>query len=71
MDPRIIIGSNMAKWRKARNLNQTDLGNMLNVSRASVCWMEKGRGAWTVDSMLRVCDALQIHLFVLLEGVDG
>ena len=38
----MFIGSRLKKLRKERNLTQSELGDLLNVTKVSVCCYEKG-----------------------------
>ncbi len=64
----IKIGRFIAEVRKARNITQKQLADMLSISDKTVSKWECGKGLPEVSLMLPLCDALQITVNDLLTG---
>lgn len=64
-----IFGKRLKELRKQKNLTQQQLGNMVNVTKVSICCYEKGTRTPTLDTLIDLADALQTKMIYLL-GTD-
>ena len=64
----IKIGKFIAERRKAQNMTQKQLAEMLSISDKTVSKWETGKGLPEVSLMLPLCDTLQITVNDLLTG---
>ena len=68
MDPRIKdIGKRIKKVRKEHGLSQSDLADKMNVSTSYVSDIENGKINFSLDSIMRLTEALQIAADWLLQ----
>ena len=54
-----IIGEMIKRARKERNLTQTELGELIGVQKAQISKLEKGSSNVTINTILKVFDALK------------
>lgn len=66
----MIIGSKIKKARTKLGLTQTDLGNLIGVSKVSICGYEKGARTPSIELILKLVDILNINLEEIL-GIDS
>ncbi len=66
-----FVGEAIKKARKAKNLTQEELGELLGVQRAQISRLEKGKSVITLPTMSRVFKALGIKSGVLDLGSVG
>lgn len=64
----IQIGKFIAKTRKAQNMTQKQLADVLSISDKTISKWECGKGLPEVSLMLPLCDTLHITVNVLLSG---
>lgn len=62
----MIIGERIKQARKKKNLSQQDLGNLLGVSKVSICGYEKGVRIPTMENFLQLIDILDLSPDYLL-----
>jgi len=62
----MIIGERIKEARKKKNLSQQDLGNLLGVSKVSICGYEKGVRIPTMENFLQLIDILDLSPDYLL-----
>ncbi len=62
-----LIGFNIKKARKDKNLSVKDLADKLKVSMNYVYQIESGRGGFTLETLSKFSEALEIDLKSLLE----
>ena len=68
MDPRIkIVGNRIKQIRKEKNLSQADLAEKMNVSTSYVSDVENGKINFSIDTFMRLTEALQISADWLLQ----
>lgn len=60
--PNIQLVNNLRYLRKSRNLKQTDLSDMLNISRQAYSNYETGSRTPDLDTLLQICNFYQITL---------
>lgn len=57
--------------RKARNLRQSDLAELSGIDQADISRIERGQIAPTVQTLLKLADALGAHIQLVLPASDG
>ena len=62
------LGNYIAALRKAKGLSTTQLGNLLEIDRANVTRIEKGRVTPSVFVIKKICDVLEISLEKFWKG---
>lgn len=61
------IGSRIAQRRKEKKLTQSQLGDIVHLSKNHISNIESG-GSYSLDTLLVICDALEITPDYLLMG---
>lgn len=62
----MIVGERIKEARKKKNLSQQDLGDLLGVSKVSICGYEKGVRIPTMENFLQLIDILDLSPDYLL-----
>lgn len=62
------LGKRLTKARKKAGLNQTQLAELIGLSRYTICNWEKGRSAPGIDDLQRIADTLKIAVNSLLDA---
>lgn len=57
----MIIGSRLKEARVSRKMSQEELGNLLGVSKVSVCGYEKGTRTPTMENFLQLIEILDLE----------
>lgn len=57
-----VIGKYLEQVRKDKKMTQLDAAEKAGMSNSIINAIEKGRGAYTVNSFIAYCGALDIHL---------
>ena len=65
-----VFGKRLKELRKQANLTQAQLGNMVGVTKVSICCYESGTRTPTLDTLIDLADSLNVHLNYLL-GTDA
>ena len=65
-----IFGKRLKELRKSANLTQQQLGNLVGVTKVSICCYENGTRTPTLDTLIDLADSLNTPLTYLL-GVDA
>lgn len=60
-DIKSIIGSNLKKLRKNRNLSQEKLAEFLEMDKDSVASIEKGRAFVSAESLSKLCNYFNVE----------
>lgn len=60
------LGANLRNFREVRGLTQADLGNRAGIAPASISHFETGQRVPSLDSLVKVADALGVSVDVLL-----
>lgn len=63
------FGTVLATQRRTRHLSQEDLAFEADLTRAYVSLLERGLRSPTLDSMIRLCHALDMDLDVLAKSI--
>ena len=65
----ILFGRRLKELRKEAHLTQTELGNILNVTKVSICNYEKGIRMASVDMLIDIANYFKVDLDYLI-GTD-
>ena len=57
----MIIGKRLKEARVKRNMSQEELGNLLGVSKVSICGYEKGTRTPTMENFLDLIEILELE----------
>lgn len=58
----MLVGSRVREARKKKGYSQEELGNILNVTKVSVCGYEKGTRTPTLETFLELIDILDLDV---------
>ena len=64
------IAKNIKKYRKANGMTQKDLAKMVGVSIAAVSNWETGSNSIDIDSLFKVCSALDVPISAMTTPLD-
>lgn len=65
----ILFSKRLKEKRKEMGLTQKQLGDMIGVTKVSICCYENGTRTPTLDTLIDLANSLQVELTYLL-GVD-
>lgn len=65
-----IFGKRLKELRKQNHITQQQLGDMVGVTKVSICCYENGTRTPTLDTLIDLADALNTELTYLL-GADN
>ena len=66
----MTLGERIYQERMNRRLSQTDLAEMLEVSRQSVSKWETNASVPDLDKLVRMCELFEISMDRLVRGID-
>lgn len=66
MDPQHALPANLKSLRELRGLTQSELGERAGMGAASVSHFETGQRMPSLESLVRIADALEVSLDALL-----
>ena len=61
------IGSKIKEYRNKENLTQMELANKSNISRSYLADVEKNRYNASVETLIAISKALNIHISILFS----
>lgn len=61
---RRLIGGWLRQCREEKGLTQQQLGEMMELDRATIAKIEKGKWSFSIDMLTRFCVALDVYLFL-------
>ena len=64
-----VLGQRIKALRKERGLTQQQLGDMINVTKVSICCYENGTRTPTLDTLIDLANELNVELIYFL-GID-
>lgn len=67
-DLKKIIGRKIAKERKAQNLSQEKLAEIIGVHRTFIGKIERGEKNITIETLQKIVSALSLKLEILFKG---
>lgn len=62
----MIIGDKIKRARKAKGMSQEELGDILGVSKVSICGYEMGTRTPTMEKFIKLVDILDLSTDVIL-----
>ena len=62
-----LIGQAIKQTRKHRQLTQAELGKLIGVQKAQISRLESNPGNVTIDTLLRVFNALQANIKLQID----
>lgn len=62
MDIKVVIGERIAQLRKAKKLSQQKFSYEAEIERSYLTHVEKGRKNISIDTLIKITDALEISL---------
>ena len=65
-----VFGKRLKEIRKKADITQQQLGDMVGVTKVSICCYENGTRTPTLETLIDLADSLNVHLNYLL-GVDA
>ena len=65
-----VFGKRLKEIRKKAHITQQQLGEMVGVTKVSICCYENGTRTPTLETLIDLADNLNVHLNYLL-GVDA
>lgn len=65
-----VFGKRLKEIRKKAGITQQQLGDMVGVTKVSICCYENGTRTPTLETLIDLADSLNVHLNYLL-GVDA
>jgi transcriptional regulator with XRE-family HTH domain len=60
-------GEKLKELRKASKLNQEELGNILGITKSSVCCYEKGTRTPLIRELVKIADYFNVSANILLK----
>lgn len=67
LDKYRLLGLNIAYYRKASGISQSDLAEMINISRTHMSRIETADCAVSLDVVFDICDVLHLQPYKLFE----
>ena len=65
-----VFGKRLKELRKNAHITQQQLGEMVGVTKVSICCYENGTRTPTLDTLIDLADSLHVQLSYLL-GIDA
>ena len=62
-----LLGQNIRKFRKAKNLKQRDLATALDCTYEFICHIEKGRMFISLKKLFLLADVLEVKMTDLIN----
>ena len=62
-----LLGNNIRKYRKAKNLKQRDLAFALDCSYEFICHIEHGNMAISLKKLFQIADFLEVKMTNLID----
>ena len=63
-----ILGKRVRECRKMRGITQEELGLAINSSQNNIYRIESGKYLLSLQMMIRICNALELPVDVILKG---
>lgn len=64
------FAQNLVRVRKRAGLSQEELGFLASLHRTEIGMLERGHRLARLDTLIKLCGALEISADELLEGID-
>ena len=65
-----VFGKRLKEIRKKAHITQQQLGDMVGVTKVSICCYENGTRTPTLETLIDLADSLNVHLNYML-GIDA
>lgn len=65
------LGNWVRERRELLRITQVEFSNITGMKQPNVCRLEKGRHSATLETLVRVADALDVHVVDLLKILLG
>ena len=62
----IVVGKRLKEIRMKRGMSQQKLGDLIGVTKVSICGYENGTRVPTIDNLIKLSDALNVTVDYLL-----
>lgn len=62
------LGNNIKYLRRRKNMTQEQLGNLLQVTKVSICCYENGARVPSLDTLIKLADIFEVGLDELVRG---
>ena len=62
-----LVGKAIKQTRKDRNMTQEELGKLIGVQKSQISRIESNASNVTIDTLMRVFNALQANVFLQIE----
>ena len=66
----VRLGLKISDLRKGKSLSLQELSDKMDIEYNNLIRIEKGRTNCTVSTLLKVCQALEVKLSDIVEGVE-
>ena len=66
----MLLGKRIKSLRKERGLTQEELGNLINVTKVSICCYERETRVPTLETLLALADVFKVDIGYLLGNDD-
>jgi transcriptional regulator with XRE-family HTH domain len=66
-----LVARNIRAERSRHRWRQVDLAKRLGASQTTVSDLESGRRRVDIEQMVRLCEALQVPMLILLNGASA
>lgn len=66
----MLLGKRLKALRKEKNMTQQELGELINVTKVSICCYEKGTRTPTLETLMELADVFNVDISYFL-GQDN
>jgi transcriptional regulator with XRE-family HTH domain len=64
------FGANLRRSRRRADLSQQELAELVEMQRASISELERGRRLPRIDTILKLAAATEVPVCALLDGIE-
>ncbi|MCL2740058.1 MAG: helix-turn-helix domain-containing protein [Oscillospiraceae bacterium] len=65
----VLLGNNIRKYRKMKNLTQEQLAEKSEISSVFMCQIENANGKPSLETVVNIATSLEVSIDVLVGGV--
>jgi len=69
MDPKVVFGNNVRRFRQVRQISQEELADLVGLHRTYVSSVERGERNISLENIAKLAWALDVLPSELLEGI--
>lgn len=66
-----IIGENIRKYRKEKDISQEAIAKCIGISQQAYLNLEKGETSWKIEYLTTISDFIKVPLYKLLDGIPS